>query len=168
MKISRFTLAFVALASLGMCGDDCDEKKPTEGAPAAAVPPTPEKLAGMGEGALRVCAIPKADMSDVPISITFPEQSEKPVRLELKKTDKGYCEYWRAPSLSRLWWNSLQFTSDANLTEVGVYYTPKYHENPKAEDLAYAKAVQRQDGSFRLNVRVISETTPSIEVHAVQ
>lgn len=165
-KLDRILFLILAAGWIGAAADDCDDdKKPKEGTPAVAIAPTPEKLAGMSEGALRICAIPKTDVSEIPISISFPEQNEKPIRLDLKKGEKGYCEYWRASTLSRLWSNGMQFNSDASLTEVGVYYTAKYNENPKAEDLTYAKAAQLQDGSFRLNVRIITET-PWIEVHA--
>lgn len=161
-------LAILCFAGASL-GDDCDDddKKSKDGVKVAQHdPPTPEMIAGMGDGALKICVTPKADVSELPLIITFPEQSElKPVQLALKKTEKGYCEYWRGEVLSRLWWNGLQLGSPAELSEIGVYFEDKYKENPKADDLKYAKAERQSDGSYRINVRVITET-PHIEVHS--
>lgn len=164
-RFAGFLLVFgFAIASLG---DDCDDdKKKTENVqPASAAAPTPESLAGMDEGALKICAVPKVAMTDIPVTIVPLEVGEKPVKIELKKVGESYCEYWRGESLSRLWWNGLEFRSDANLTELGVYYLPKYTDRPETKDLSYAKAMKMPDSNFRLNVRVLAQI-PHIEVQA--
>lgn len=172
-KVYSFGAAlFVMLVGLASFGGDCDDddKKDSkkEGTPvASATPPTPEKIAGMGDGAIKICVITKGDVGEtMPFKITFAESSDKPVDIVLKKAEKGYCEYWKTVAISRLWWNGLRFSSPAVMTEVGVYYLKEYKDNPAKDDVSYAKAELIGDDVYALNVRVISQQVPHIEVHA--
>lgn len=161
-------LSMVASAALTFTMNACDDDKPSEkGKSAQAVtPPTPEKIAGMSDGALKICATAKGgDMgAEIVVKLKKDETDDPEAQLHLARTDKGYCGFWNT-NLNRLWRNGLRFTSDATLTELGVFYLKTWKETPAADDLTYVKAVELHD-VWAINVSVVSQEIPWITVEA--
>lgn len=162
--LSGHGVLMAALFGIASLGDDCDDDKKKEAPAASSQAPTPEKIAGVEDGVVKVCAVPKVPADEAPLTLSLAERDDKPAQHTLKKTDKGLCDWVTTGDLTRLGWNGLVFKSDYNFSEVGIYYLEKFKENPTDKDLSYAKAAPMPDGSFRLNLRILSEV-PGAEMH---
>ena len=158
----------------------CDEPNGKTAAPAAsgtpaasADVPTPEKIAGIEFGSVKLCVVPKAGATppevNVKVSPIFndgkPEDGKPNEKVvPLKKGEKGYCDFVH-PDFSRLWGNILMVTAtDVPLDEVGIYYLKDWKENPNADALTYAKLVLTSDGVFKVSVLIANAVVPVIQV----
>lgn len=140
------------------------------GSAAASDQPTPEKIAGVEYGTVRLCVVPKGgitpDVVAVKVAPMFIEgdPAARDKEFSLKKGKKGYCDFVH-PDFSRFWGNFLHVTTtNIPLDEVGVYYLKDWKENPAGDSLAYAKAVMTKDGEFALGVLIASATVPLITI----
>lgn len=169
------------LIAAGLLHMACDEEQTgktaapaASGTPAASADvPTPEKIAGIEFGSVKLCVVPKAGAAPAEVSVKVApifnnegNQEGKPSEktFALKKAEKGYCDFVH-PDFSRLWGNILMVTAtDVPLDEVGIYYLKDWKENPSGESLTYAKLVTTSDGVFKVNVLIANAVVPTIQV----
>lgn len=172
-KIVLGATLFIALA--------CDEEQTgktaapaASGTPAASAEvPTPEKIAGIEFGSVKLCVVPKAGAAPAEVSVKVapifndgdPKEGKPSEKtFALKKAEKGYCDFVH-PDFSRLWGNILMVTAtDVPLDEVGIYYLKDWKENPTGEALTYAKLVKTNDETFKVNVLIANAVVPTIQV----
>lgn len=156
-------VAAIGLTFIGANDDGCDspatpENKKDSDKPSAA------KIAGWEPGEVRVCALTGSNNGSDALTTKAALGDESMHDFEIKKSDKGYCEYLR-PDWHRYGFSfllSMTPPDGTSFTEVGVYYMTDAKDNPSFDDFKYTKASKNKDGVWNLRF------TPDVDMPTVK